>query len=163
LDQLYEAESTFREALTLENTPATANIETKVHFYLGQINLVRAQELGDAWYTQAEDELLQVVGEYNEGNKRVEDWAGHAYARLGLIEWLQGDPSSGATYIASATELVSPYHKVEYYTWLAQAHTAAGERDSAEGAYQECINNAKLFGFDEKVEECSKACSSCTP
>lgn len=152
-DQLDEAAAAFEAALALENVPESANIETKVHFYLGQLDIVRAQGLGGEWLARAEHELGQVVEEYESGNARVEDWAGHAYARLGLIAWLQGDTSSAVEHIKKAIKHVSPYYQADYCTWLAEAYVAAGQTDLAMEAYKEAIDTAVFYGFQENAEK----------
>jgi tetratricopeptide (TPR) repeat protein len=153
LEQLDEAAAAYEAALDLGDPPESANIETKVHFGLGQIYFVRAMVLGEDWLIQAKVEFEQVVEAYEGGNTRITNYAGHAHARLGAIARLQGDTDTAIEHYTRATELVSPYYQAYYYTRLGEVHAAAGQIDRAIEAYEEAILIAEQFFSDEESVE----------
>jgi tetratricopeptide (TPR) repeat protein len=155
LGVLDEAAAAYEAALDLGDPPESANIETKVHFGLGQIYLVRAMVVGSDWLDRAETEFEQVVEAYESGNTRVMNYAGHALARLGAIARLRGDTDAAVDRYTRAAELVSPYYQAYYYTRLGEIYAAAGQTDHAIEAYEEAIGTAEKFGEDESVEEYS--------
>jgi tetratricopeptide (TPR) repeat protein len=155
LGMLDEAAAAYEAALNLGDPPESANIETKVHFGLGQIYFVRAMVVGGDWLVQAEAEFEQVVEAYESGNTRIMNYAGHAYARLGAIARLRGDIDAAVEDYTRATELVSPYYQAHYYTRLGEVYAAVCQTDRAAAAYEEAIWVAEKFGEDESVEKYS--------
>jgi tetratricopeptide (TPR) repeat protein len=153
LEKLDEAAAAYEAALNLGDPPESANIETKVHFGLGQVYLVRAMVVGDDWLIQAEAEFEQVVEAYEGGNTRITNHAGHAHARLGAIARLRGATDAAVEHYTRATELASPYFQAYYYTRLGEVHAAAGQTDLAIEAYTEAIDRAELYGYEESVTE----------
>jgi tetratricopeptide (TPR) repeat protein len=151
LVQLDEAAAAFEVALDLGNPPESANIETKVHFYLGQIDLVRALILGEDWLAQAEAEFEQVVQEYESGNVRVAELAGQTHARLGAIALLQENTNAAVEHYTRATELVTPYYQAYYYTRLGEIYAANGQTDLAIESYAEAIQIAEFYGDQESA------------
>jgi len=155
LEQLDEAAAAYEAALNLGDPPESANIETKVHFGLGQVCLARAIVVGDDWLVQAKAEFEQVVEAYESGNSGITNYAGHAYARLGAIARLRGDTGAAVEHYTRATELVSPYYQAYYTTRIGEAHAAAGRTDRAIEAYDEAILIAEQFGEEESVDKYS--------
>jgi tetratricopeptide (TPR) repeat protein len=156
LSKLDQAATTFQAAVGLGDPPESANIETKVHFGLGQIHFVRAIATGGNWLPQAESEFLKVVQDYEGGNARVVELAGHAYARLGVIARLEGDMDAAAESYLCATQLVSPYYQAYYFTRLGEVYAAAGESDAAIEAYTEALRIAEFYGDNENAIEYSE-------
>ncbi len=156
LDQLDEAATVFEDALNLGNPPASANIEAKVSFGLGQINLVHAQIAEGDWLAQAEAKFNQVVQEYENGNIRIIDLAGHAYARLAVIAYLQGNTDAAVDHYAHATQLVTPHYQSYYNTRLGEVYATANKIDLAIEAYNEAIKIAEFYGDEKSVVKYNK-------
>lgn len=155
LGQLDEAAAAYEAALSLGDPPESANIETKVHFGLGQIHLARAMVVGGDWMAQAEAEFKEVVQAYEAGNTRIKDLAGHAQARLGAIARLQGNTRGAIEHYTRATELVSPYYQAYYYTRLGEIHAAEANKDLAIKAYTEAIGIAEVYGDGQSATKYS--------
>jgi tetratricopeptide (TPR) repeat protein len=155
-DQLDQAATAFENALTLGNPPASANIRAKVNFGLGQIDLVRSQMADGDWLAQAEAKFKQVVQEYEQGNGRIIDLAGHAYARLALIASLHGNVDTAADHYTRATQLVTPYYQGYYYTRLGEVYARSEQIDQAIEAYDEAIKIAEFYGDAASVATYSK-------
>lgn len=155
--KLDEAEATFKAALTLDNRPESANIETKVAFGLGLIYFVRAQIMETEWLAKAKDQFEEVVEAYEQKDEQsrelVKNLAGHAHARLGLIARLEGNSSLAVEHYTDAAELVSPYHQAHYKAQLGEVYAAACELDLAIAAYEEASNVAQQYGDQESAEK----------
>ncbi len=89
-EKVSAAVSAYRRALAAQNKPALSDVETKVHFGLGQSYLLQdypdepADCQGPA--RPAVVELQAVIDDYGDGaNPRVREMAGEAHALLGLI------------------------------------------------------------------------------
>jgi tetratricopeptide (TPR) repeat protein len=152
LDRLDEATDAYETALHLGNPPGSANIETKVHFGMGQVYVARylyAVATGGAWsapMSRARAEFEQVVGEYESGNGRVKNLAGHAHARLGLLARLKKDSGTAVEHYTRAIELVTPYYQAYYYTRLAQVYADEDQIELAVQACDEAIAIAEFYG-----------------
>lgn len=73
-------------ALKATNRPTLADIETKVHFGLGQTYFMRTYAGKTKDFNQAVTEFSLVVRDYNNGaNPRVREITAESHARLGLI------------------------------------------------------------------------------
>jgi tetratricopeptide (TPR) repeat protein len=151
LDLLDQAAAAYEAALDLGDPPESANIETKVHFGLGQIYLVRAIVVGEDWLDRAEAEFEQVVEAYDGGNTQIVNYAAHAYARLGAIARLRDDTEAAIERYTRATELASPHYQAYYYTRLGEVHAAAGQTDRAIEAYAEAMGIAEFYGDEESA------------
>jgi tetratricopeptide (TPR) repeat protein len=152
LDKLDEAEAHYRPALDLGNPPPSANIEAKVHFGLGQVNvgrLVHAVAAGGDWQTplaEARVEFLEVVQEYDDGNLRIANLAGHAHRRLGLLAWMQGQTEEAVEQYRQAIELVTPFYQAYAYSRIGDIYADAGQKEAAIEAYEEAIRVAEFYG-----------------
>lgn len=138
---LAEAEQWLDKALSLEGQPESANIETKAHYYLGQINLARveAQISGTDWLAIAQKEFEWVVQDYEGGDEYIVDYASNAYARLGLIASYQGNFTGAEGYLKKAISLATPYHQAQYYALLGNLYNQAGMTQAAVDAYEQAI------------------------
>jgi tetratricopeptide (TPR) repeat protein len=150
--KLDQAEAELQTALTLTDAPPSANIRAKVSFYLGQIYIARAQlEAGGGWLAQAQAQFNPVIAEYQNGNASLTEYAGHAYARLGLIARLQSDPAAAIGNYQKAVPLVSPFYQAAYSASLGEAYLASGDRASAIEAYLEAVRIAEFYGDAESA------------
>jgi tetratricopeptide (TPR) repeat protein len=150
--RLDEAEDAFAVASTFADAPESANIPAKRHFGLGQIYLVRALVMGEDWQDRAHTEFEQVVQEYQSGNERIVDLAGHAYARLAWIAKRQDDPEAAIDNYQHAIGLVTPYYQAYYYTCLGEVYVSAGQRAQAIEAYEEAISIAEFYGDETSAD-----------
>jgi tetratricopeptide (TPR) repeat protein len=148
---LKEAETAYKTALTLGNPPASANIEPKVNFGLGQIYIVQCVIEGGDCLIEAKTEFEQVIQEYEQGNERIADLAAHAYARLALIASIQGEVDISINYYKQAIELASPHYQSNYYTRMGEVYESNKQTDLAIEAYREAIQIAEFYGDAESV------------
>ena len=90
-ENLFAAQSAYERALVAKDKPALSDVETKVHFGLGQVYVAQNLRLGEPVDCQDSDtpvmvELQRVIDDYGNGaNPRVREMAGEAHALLGLI------------------------------------------------------------------------------
>jgi len=153
--KLDEAAIAYEAALHLGTPPESANIDTKVHFGLGQVyyaRFIRALVTQGDWstpMTQARTECEQVVREYDSGNARVNNLAGHAHARLGLLAWQVKDLELAVEHYTHAIELVTPYYQAYYSTRLGEVYVDNGQIELAIEAYDEAIYIAEFYGDEE--------------
>jgi hypothetical protein len=157
LAKLDETNVLYDNALELP-APESANIGAKVHFGLGQTDLARfLHELatgGDSnrLLAQAEMEFQEVVKEYNGGNVRIANLAGHSYARLGLIAaHFHGNTNDAVDLYNNAINLVTPYYQSYFNTTIGELYVDSCQLDLAMKAYQDAIEMAELYGFDEAM------------
>ncbi len=154
--RLNEAEAEFEKALSYQDAPENANIAIKVNFGLGQIFLVRYLANKDsAWLEQAQTKFESVVQEYDSGNWRIVDIAGHAHARLGKIAMWQNDPATAVEEYTKAIELVTPYYQAYYHTRLGKIYADAQQTEAAIEAYQHAIRISESLGDEAGVEQYS--------
>jgi tetratricopeptide (TPR) repeat protein len=100
----------YQNALQARNIPALANVETKVHFGLGQCYLLKVYSEKEQWFDPAIAEFQAVVQEYGNGkNIYVKELAAEAHARLGLIYALSGDPKAAIQEYEEAVKLLDEY------------------------------------------------------
>jgi tetratricopeptide (TPR) repeat protein len=157
LDKLDEAAAHFKAALELGESPASANIEAKVHFGLGHVyvgRLLYALDIGNDWaasLAKARDEFQEVVQEYKDGNIQIANLAGHAYARLGMMARVEGETEKAVELYASAIELVSPYYQSYYYTRIGEVYCGAQKMELAIESYEEAIDIAIFYNVKEQV------------
>ena len=151
LEMLGQAESQFQEASKMEGSPESANIQTKAAFGLGQVYFVKSQILGEDWIEQANDEFQKVIDDYEAGDERIGETASHAYARIGLIAWLNGYLESAVEFYRKAIEAASPYYQGYYFASIGDIYMAAGRMDEARDAYTEAIRIAEFYGDEESA------------
>jgi len=83
---LLKAIDTYNQALSADNRPVSSDIETKVHFGLGQCYLMQAYGGVDVDPQLAADEFQYVISDYGNGqNPRVRELAAESHARMGLL------------------------------------------------------------------------------
>lgn len=100
----------YQRALQARNIPALANVETKVHFGLGQCYLLMVYSGKEQWFDPAITEFQSVVQEYGNGkNIYVKELAAEAHARLGLIYALSGHPTTAIQEYEEAVKLLDEY------------------------------------------------------
>lgn len=88
---LYQAIDTYQQALQVENQPPLSDIETKVHFGLGQCYTMLVYSGNETFFDAAIVEFKAVIAAYNNGaNPRVREQTAESHARLGLIYDLSG-------------------------------------------------------------------------
>jgi tetratricopeptide (TPR) repeat protein len=146
-DGLEQASTLLTQSLALTDQPSSANIETKVHFYRGQIALVRnaCNQMDQDWMSTAQDEFTWVVNQYeilkqNSGNyESLKSLASHAYARLGYIDYKRGEFDTAIAWVKKAVEIASPYYQGFYTSMMGDIYAFAGKKDEAIQAYDDAI------------------------
>jgi tetratricopeptide (TPR) repeat protein len=94
IDLLRLAIGTYERASEAAHQPVLSDIETKVHFGLGQCYFMLVYSGVEELFTPAIAEFEAVIKEYGDGaNPRVLELAVESYARLGLIYDLCGHPN----------------------------------------------------------------------
>lgn len=152
--KLAAAENAYETARSLKDTPPTANLSTKIEFGLGQIYLVRAQlRLDDALLAQARAAFETIIRDYQTGNTTIADFAGQAYARLGLIARTQKDFPTAIENYQQAIKLVSPAYQATYNASLGEVYVEAGDTTKAVEAYTEAVRIAEFYGDDANAEK----------
>ncbi|MDD2922119.1 MAG: tetratricopeptide repeat protein [Anaerolineales bacterium] len=134
-------------ALGLSDQPASANIETKVHFYRGQIALLRdaCHQTNQDWLAAAQDEFTWVTGQYESrkqssgGYESLQSLTSHAYARLGYIAYKRGDTDASIGWLEKSVEIASPYYQGFYTSMIGDMYASAGKKDQAVQAYDDAI------------------------
>jgi tetratricopeptide (TPR) repeat protein len=95
-----------QKALEVSNQPPLADIQTKVHFGLGQAYLARSYSGKEDRFDTAIEHFDVVILNYDDGkNPRIHELAAESHARLGLIYDLLKDPSQAGKEYAKAAEL----------------------------------------------------------
>jgi len=151
LEMLDQAEALFQEASTMDGSPESANIQTKSAFGLGQIYIVKAQILGEEWIGRANDEFQKVIDDFEAGDEQIGETASHAYARIGLIAWMNGELESAVEFYRTAIEAASPFYQGYYFASIGDIYLAAGRVDEAREAYNEAIRVAEFYGDEESA------------
>lgn len=158
------------QAFTLQGQPVSANIEPKVHFYRGQIALIRydCQLPGDDWVTAAEQEFKWVVDRYetdpeSDESLSIQFFVSLAYARLGYLAYnLHNNANTAITYMQKAIALTSPVNKADYTSILGDIYVAIGQNDKAQEAYQQAIAIAIGNGDPTKAAKVQEKIDSLT-
>jgi tetratricopeptide (TPR) repeat protein len=109
LSWLEKSINTYQLAFEAQLQPALSDIETKVHFGLGQCYLMQVYsgktELNS--FERALAEFALVIDEYGDGeNPRVRELAAESHARIGLIYVLSGQPESALEEYQIAVSLL---------------------------------------------------------
>lgn len=144
---LKEASTLLDQALALSDQPVSANIETKVHFYRGQIAIIRnaCKQTDQDWLTVSQEEFKWVVDQYesrkqNSGNyESLKSLASHAYARLGYISYQRNDAQVAIESLKKSVEIASPYYQGLYTAMMGDIYTATGKKAEAAQAYEDAI------------------------
>lgn len=157
---LEAASALIDKSLTLTDQPESANIETKAHFYRGQIAIIRdyCEIPGDDWRVVAEREFTWVIERYaanpeSDTSKSIEFFASHAYARLGYLAYLRSDLDAAIAFTEKSIPIAPPKDKADYYSLLGDYLVVAGENDKAVEAYQQAITFAVGNGDTNKAEK----------
>lgn len=149
LEGLMEAEQMLLDILTIKGLPASVNYKAKINFRLGQIYLVRAQVLGGDWLERSRSKFMQVIQEYEIGNQQIIDLAGHAHAKVGLVELLQGNTDKAIDHYTEAVTLVTPHYQAHYSAVLGEIYRSIGEMNLAINTYERAIQIAEFYGDEE--------------
>lgn len=92
IDLLNQSIDWFQKASASGDKPPLADIETKVHFGVGQCLLAKVLAKSETYFDPAIYEFQAVIEDYDDGkNYRVKSIAAEAHARLGLIYEISGD------------------------------------------------------------------------
>lgn len=157
---LEAASALLEQALSLEDQPASASIETKVHFYRGQIALIRdaCQLSEDDWLSVAQREFNWVVDRYesdpgSDVPQSIQYLASHAYARLGWLAYRRNDAESAISYLNQAITIASPTYQGEYSALLGDVYAAVEQTENAIASYQRAIVIAESNGEAESVKK----------
>ena len=150
---LEQASALLDQALALTDQPASANIETKVHFYRGQIALIRnaCHQTDQDWFAIAEDEFTWVVNQYetlkqnSDNYEGLQSLASHAYARLGYVDYKRGNFDAAIAWAQKAVEIASPYFQGYYTSMIGDIYVAAGKKEEAAQAYNDAIAIAEQY------------------
>jgi tetratricopeptide (TPR) repeat protein len=151
LNGLSEAEAMLDEILAIEDLPESVSFETKINLRLGHIYFVRAQLLDGDWLRQSQAEFEQVIQEYESGNAQVAELAGHAHAKIGLIELLEGKPEAAIEQYKQAVDLVTSHYQAHYYTVLGEVYVSMSKVELAIDAYEQAIQIAEFYGDEENA------------
>lgn len=158
---LDQAASLLDQAMSLKEQPPGANIDTKVHFYRGQIDIIRdyCHLEGSDWLKEAQNEFNWVIGQYeirkqkNEGFEGIEPFASHAYARLGYIAYQRGDPQAAISWLQKAVVIGSPYYQGLYTSLMGDIYAATQQKEEAIQSYEDAIAIAEANGDGTSVSE----------
>jgi tetratricopeptide (TPR) repeat protein len=160
---LEDASRLLDEALALTDQPASANLETKVHFYRGQIAIIRdyCKIAGSDWRAAAEQEFTWVSERYetdpeSDASKSIEYFASHAYARLGYLAYLRNDANAAIAFTQKAIPIAPAKDKADYLSLLGDYYVVVGQKDQASEAYQQALAIAIGNGDAAKAEKFQK-------
>lgn len=157
--KLDESAAYYEAALELGDPPASANIETKVHLGLGQVNFgrfVHALVTEGDWQSpmdRAQAEFSQVVQEYESGNVQVANLASLAYQRQGLLARMLGRTEEAIASYRQAIELATPYYQAYCYTRIGEIYAGAGDMQAAIESYAEAVRIAEFYGDPQRASE----------
>jgi tetratricopeptide (TPR) repeat protein len=168
---LEQASNLLTQALALKNQPASANIETKVHFYRGQIAIIRdgCHLTGQDWLSSAQKEFSWVTNLYESRKEKSNDYQGieslasHSYARLGYIAYQRGDTEKAISWFQKAVDIASPYYQGYYRSFMGDIFAATGHKAEALESYNEAIAIAEMKAdadsmksYQEKLQAAEK-------
>jgi predicted negative regulator of RcsB-dependent stress response len=148
---LEQASALLDQSLALSDQPASANIETKVHFYRGQIAIIRnaCHQTDQDWLENAKDEFTWVADQYesrkknSSGYEGLQSLASHAYARLGYIAYKGNDADTAIVWLKKSVEIASPYYQGLYTSLMGDIYVSAGKKEEAVQAYNDAISIAE--------------------
>lgn len=164
--ELDMASRLLESALLLEDQPSSANIETKIHYYRGQIALISdyCRLSGNDWDAIAESEFTWVIKKYqlnpdSEESKEIEPFASCAYARLGFIAYQNDNAAKAIDLLEKAISIASPVNKGDYLSNLGDIYIVIGEKEKAVDVYTQAIaiavgnaDSEKMNKYQEKLE-----------
>jgi tetratricopeptide (TPR) repeat protein len=150
---LEESAATYAEASVLGKAQGNDSIEPKAHWGLGRIYYLQGRRGDKDMLEQAKREFQWIIDEYEAGNTRIANRAGHARAWLGLMAREEDDIDGAIEHYSRAVELVTPFYQAFYSIRLGELHCRAGEVVLAIEAYEDAVDQARLYGFRESVEE----------
>ena len=157
---LEAASALLDQSLTLTGQPASANIETKVHFYRGQIAIIRdaCKIPGADWRSSAEQEFAWVTARYesnpeSEASQGIQYFASHAYARLGYLAYLRNDAEAAIAFMQKAIPIAPAKDKADYLSLLGDYYIIVGQTDQALKVYQQALAIAIGNGDAAKAEK----------
>lgn len=168
---LNAALDTFRSARSAQVQPALSDIATKVVFGEGRVHLCLSQALEGDYWGDAEKELLQVVKEYLDGNPRIRDMAGEAYADLGFVHLpAAGDPDAPDRYRRAAADYQSAIdvsgdddRRAFFSSMRAFAFTRVGDLAKADEAYRLAVQLASDQAAKDGYERSRQALTAPPP
>jgi predicted negative regulator of RcsB-dependent stress response len=148
---LEQASALLDQSLALSDQPASANIETKVHFYRGQIAIIRnaCHQTDQDWLSNAKDEFTWVADQYesrkknSSGYESLQSLTSHAYARLGYIAYKGNDADTAIVWLKKSVEIASPYYQGLYTSLMGDIYVSAGKKEEAVQAYNDAISIAE--------------------
>lgn len=108
MTQLQKSIELLNEGVNAPNKPPYSHVEAKLHLNLGQSYLLLAL-INEIGFEHATQEFNQVIAEYeglSDDNDVMQELAGEAYARLGLIYEQLSDVDSAIAAYESAAELL---------------------------------------------------------
>jgi tetratricopeptide (TPR) repeat protein len=148
---LEKASVLLTQSLALSGQPASANIEAKVHFYRGQIAIIRdaCHQTDQDWLSNAKDEFTWVINQYEARKKNgssyesLQSLASHSYARLGYISFMRGDAEAGISWLKKSVEIASPYYQGLYTSLIGDFYVTLGRKEEASQAYNDAISIAE--------------------
>lgn len=107
---LNQADEMLQQALASPNQSPLADVPIKVHFELGQINLMLSYCDKQSGYSTAIKEFQIVIDAYTNGNNpRLKERAAESHARLGLINYNSGRLSEAVKEYQAAIDLLGGY------------------------------------------------------
>ena len=153
---LDEAAALYQAALQAGSPPASANVETKVHFGLGRVEMARylqARAVGGdrlAPLDRARAEFALVLDALASGTPGVGELAGQAHAFLGLADGAEGSVDLAIEHYKQAVTLVTPAWQSYCYAQLGELYAGLGQTAAAVEAYDMAVDQAEFYG-DESL------------
>ncbi|MBK8026107.1 MAG: tetratricopeptide repeat protein [Chloroflexi bacterium] len=138
-------ESTFDQALNAKDNPPSADIEAKVAFGLGQVEVLRMLQGEVEAIARAREHFERVIALYGGGqNTRIRELAAESTARLALIARFEGDYETARTTYAQALELTDLEERATLIQRgllevTIEAARAARDFDAAAAGYDELL------------------------
>ncbi|MFN8412820.1 MAG: hypothetical protein U0Z26_10565 [Anaerolineales bacterium] len=122
---LLKSIDTYKQALSAKHKPKSSDVETKVHFGLGQCYLMQAYGGEKVNPNLAAYEFQIVIDAYRNGeNPRVRELAAESHARLGLLYLFSGKPdeASGEYQLAADLLFDNPERQQQYQSQADKYH-----------------------------------------
>jgi tetratricopeptide (TPR) repeat protein len=92
LDALGEASELLERAIAAEDRSEHADVESKYHFLMGEIQLIKTQLGHPHLLSEAKNHFEHVIADYQSGNSRIWVKAAQSYAHLGLVAQAERQP-----------------------------------------------------------------------
>ncbi|MCK6577687.1 MAG: tetratricopeptide repeat protein [Anaerolineae bacterium] len=138
-------ETTFQNALSAPDSPESADIDAKVAFGVGQVEVIRMLSGETEAAARARAQFEQVISLYDDGaNLRIKELAAEATARLALIARYEGDYEGARAGYSQALELTGLEERAlliqrSLLEVTVEAARARGDIDAAAAAYEELL------------------------